>query len=90
MHAAEDRLRTLALVWGEPDRPVVVVGELLRVPPGPPTDEVDRLLAGLDDQERAVLAKLDRSGADGRWNGGPGPRRPWWPRACSRAATNAT
>ena len=72
VHAAEERLRTLALVWGEPDRPVVVVGELLRVPPGPPADEVDRLLAGLGDQERAVLARLDRSGVDGRWNGGPG------------------
>jgi Helicase conserved C-terminal domain len=72
VEAALGRLRELALVWGEPGRPVVVVGELLGVPPGPPADEVDRLLQGLDDQERAVLARLDQSGALGRWNGGPG------------------
>ena len=32
---ALDRLDLLALVWGEPARPVTVVAELLRVPPGP-------------------------------------------------------
>src|SRR4051812_22450706 len=37
---ALDRLRTLALVWGTPDRPVLVVRDLVRMPPGPPAEEV--------------------------------------------------
>ena len=71
--AALERLRTLALVWGTPDRPVLVVGELLRLPPGPPLDEVPGLLERLDPPARAILDHLAETGADGRWSGGAGP-----------------
>ena len=39
---AMERLESLALVWGSPRRPVLVVGDLLRLPAGPPADEVRR------------------------------------------------
>jgi hypothetical protein len=67
------RLRALALVWGTPDRPVLVANEVLRLPPGPPREEVPELLAALAPTERAVLDRLHESGADGRWSGGAGP-----------------
>lgn len=70
---ALQRLQDLALVWGEPPRPVLVVGDLLRLPPGPPVEEVPRLLEGLAPQARAVLDHLEETGADGRWGGGAGP-----------------
>ncbi len=71
-HAVE-RLELLALVWGSPTRPVLVVGELLRLPSGPPLDEVPGLLEDLAPQARAILDHLDDTGADGRWSGGAGP-----------------
>jgi hypothetical protein len=70
---ALERLESLALVWGSPPRPVLVVGELLRLPPGPPAEEVADLLDGLATQERAILDHLAETGADGRWSGGAGP-----------------
>ncbi len=70
---ALERLETLALVWGAPTRPVLVVGELLRLPPGPPSDEVPALLEDLAPAARAILDHLDETGADGRWGGGAGP-----------------
>jgi Helicase conserved C-terminal domain len=70
---ALDRLRTLALVWGTPDRPVLVVRELLGLPPGPPAEEAHRLLEHLDPAARAILDHLAETGADGRWSGGAGP-----------------
>ena len=70
---AVERLGSLALVWGSPTRPVLVVGDLMRLPPGPPPDEVTGLLEGLAAPARAILDHLEQSGADGRWNGGPGP-----------------
>jgi hypothetical protein len=71
--ATMERLRSLALVWGSPTRPVLVVGDLLRLPPGPPTDEVPGLLEDLAPPARAILDHLEESGADGRWSGGAGP-----------------
>jgi hypothetical protein len=71
--AALDRLRTLALVWGPADRPVLVVGELLRLPSGPPDDDVPQLLERLDSPARAILDHLADTGADGRWSGAAGP-----------------
>lgn len=73
MAAAVERLESLALVWGSPTRPVLVVGDLLRLPQGPPTDEVTGLLEALTPQARAILDHLDETGADGRWSGGAGP-----------------
>ena len=70
---ALDRLRTLALVWGLPDRPVIVVRDLLRLPPGPPADDVPALLDKLEDPARAILDHLADTRADGRWSGGAGP-----------------
>jgi hypothetical protein len=70
---ALERLESLALVWGSPSRPVLVVGDLLRLPPGPPADEVSALLGGLAPPARAILDHLDETGADGRWSGGAGP-----------------
>ncbi len=70
---ALDRLRTLALVWGTPDRPVLVVGDLVRLPPGPPADEVGGLLDQVEGPGRAILDHLAETGADGRWSGGDGP-----------------
>ena len=67
------RLRSLALVWGEPPRPVLVVAELLRQPEGPGVEESTTQLAALAPQARAVLDTLHRLGADGRWSGGSGP-----------------
>ena len=67
------RLQEVALVWGSPPRPVLVVGDLLRVPPGPPAEDLPPLLEGLTPQARAVLDHLDQTGADGRWSGKPGP-----------------
>ena len=67
---AIERLEGLALVWGAPTRPVLVVGDLLRLPPGPPTDEVPRLLEALAPPARAILDHLYETGADGRWSGG--------------------
>jgi hypothetical protein len=68
-----DRLRTLALVWGLPDRPVIVVRDLLRMPPGPPADDVPALLDKLEAPARAILDHLANTRADGRWSGGAGP-----------------
>jgi hypothetical protein len=68
-----DRLRTLALVWGSPDRPVIVVRDLLRLPPGPPADDVPALLDKLEGPARAILDHLADTRADGRWSGGAGP-----------------
>src|SRR5680860_912460 len=70
---AIERLESLALVWGSPRRPVLVVGDLLRLPPGPPTDEVTDLLAVLGPAARAILDHLEETRADGRWSGGAGP-----------------
>ena len=70
---AMERLESLALVWGSPRRPVLVVGDLLRLPAGPPDDEVPRLLAGLAAPARGILDHLDETGANGRWSGGAGP-----------------
>ena len=66
------RLEELALVWGTPPRPVLVVGDLLRVPPGPPAEEVPALLDGLSPPARAILDHLVLTGADGRWSGKAG------------------
>jgi hypothetical protein len=71
--AAVARLETLALVWGSPVRPVLVVGDLLRLPPGPPAEEVPGLLESLAPPARAILDHLEETGADGRWSGGAGP-----------------
>ena len=70
---ALDRLRGLALVWGTPPRPVLVVGDLLRLPAGPPPEEVPALLDGLAPASRAVLEHLEETGANGRWSGAAGP-----------------
>ncbi len=67
------RLRRLALVWGTPDRPVLVVGDLVRLPHGPPAERVQALLDELDPQGRAILDHLAETGADGRWSGAAGP-----------------
>ena len=67
------RLRTLALLWGPADRPVLVVNEVLRLPPGPPADEVPALLEGLAPPARTILDHLAETRADGRWSGGEGP-----------------
>ncbi len=67
---AIERLEALALVWGSPTRPVLVVGDLLRLPPGPPTEEVPSLLEALAPHARAILDHLHETGADGRWSGG--------------------
>src|SRR6195952_1714877 len=71
--SAIERLEALALVWGSPTRPVLVVGELLRLPSGPPPPEVPGLLAVLAAPARAILDHLDETGAEGRWSGGAGP-----------------
>jgi hypothetical protein len=71
--SAIHRLESLALVWGRPTRPVLVVGDLLRLPQGPPTREVAELLETIPAQARAILDHLDAFGADGRWSGGAGP-----------------
>ncbi|SDS46420.1 Helicase conserved C-terminal domain-containing protein [Nocardioides scoriae] len=70
---ALDRLLSLALAWGDPPRPVLAVSELLRLPDGPPVEEVPSLLEGLEPRARAILDHLAQTGADGRWGGGPGP-----------------
>ena len=67
------RVRARALVWGSPDRPVLVVRDLLRLPPGPPADEVAALLEKLDGPARTILDHLADTGADGRWSGAAGP-----------------
>ncbi len=64
------RLESLALLWGSPARPVLVVGDLLRLPPGPPAEEVPGLLEALAAPARAILDHLHATGADGRWSGG--------------------
>ncbi len=70
---ALERLHSLALVWGAPQRPVLVVGDLLRIPHGPPVDQVAELLGGLGAPSRAILDHLASTGSDGRWSGGAGP-----------------
>jgi Helicase conserved C-terminal domain len=70
---AMERLESLALVWGSPRRPVLVVGDLLRLPAGPPADDVAKLLDELATPARAILDHLDETGANGRWSGGAGP-----------------
>src|SRR3954447_2991078 len=70
---ALDRLRTLALVWGSPDRPVLVVREVLRLPDGPPPEEVPGLLERLEPPARTILDHLAETRADGRWSGAAGP-----------------
>src|SRR6478735_1134890 len=67
------RLRTLALVWGSPDRPVLVVREVLRLPDGPPAEEVPGLLERLEPPARTILDHLAETRADGRWSGAAGP-----------------
>src|SRR5688500_6072712 len=67
------RLESLALVWGSPRRPVIVVGDLLRLPAGPPADQVPGLLAALTAPAKGILDHLDETGANGRWSGGAGP-----------------
>ena len=67
---ATARLESLALVWGSPTRPVLVVGDLLRLPAGPPVEEVRPLLEALTPPARAILDHLHETGADGRWSGG--------------------
>ncbi len=67
------RLRSLALVWGPSDRPVLVVSEVLRTPDGPDPDEVPALLAQLEPPARAIVDHLLETGANGRWSGGAGP-----------------
>ena len=73
VHRAMERLESLALVWGSPRRPVLVVGDLMRLPAGPPTDQVAKLLGELAAPARAILDHLDETGANGRWSGGAGP-----------------
>lgn len=70
---ASARLRSRALVWGEPDRPVLVVGELLRLPAGPAFEDAQRLLQDLAPPAQAILTHLEETGANGRWSGGEGP-----------------
>ncbi len=70
---ALERLQSLALVWGSPTRPVLVVGDLLRLPPGPAAEEVPELLGALAPPARKILDHLYETGADGRWSGGDGP-----------------
>ncbi|HET7350784.1 MAG TPA: helicase-associated domain-containing protein [Marmoricola sp.] len=70
---ALDRLRALALVWGRPARPVLVVSEVLRLPAGPPVGKVPELLEAATPQERAIVEHLLEEDADGRWSGAPGP-----------------
>ena len=70
---AVERLESLALVWGSPVRPVLVVGDLLRLPAGPPADEVPGLLEILHPPARGILDHPEETGADGRWSGGAGP-----------------
>ncbi|MCW2848526.1 MAG: hypothetical protein JWR90_2500 [Marmoricola sp.] len=70
---ALERLESLALVWGSPTRPVLVVGELLRLPAGPPAGEVTALLEAASAPARQILDHLHETGADGRWSGGAGP-----------------
>ncbi|MEO5654189.1 MAG: helicase-associated domain-containing protein [Marmoricola sp.] len=70
---AEERLAALALVWGTPARPVLVVGDLLRMPEGLPVAEAAGLLEGLAPQGRAILDHLEEQRADGRWGGAAGP-----------------
>ncbi len=70
---ALERLTSLALIWGTPARPVLVVGDLLRLPHGPPAEEIPASLDHLPAPARAILDHLDRTGADGRWKGGAGP-----------------
>ena len=67
------RLEDRALVWGLPLRPVLVVGDLLRLPSGPPPDEVPRLLQAAHPAARELLETLALTGAQGRWSGGAGP-----------------
>src|SRR4051794_31143836 len=73
VEGALDRLRTLALVWGSPDRPVLVVREVLRLPDGPPPEEVPVLLERLEPPARTILDHLAETRADGRWSGAAGP-----------------
>ena len=70
---AMERLESLALVWGSPRRPVLVVGDLLRLPGGPPADHVAKLLGEVSAPARAILDHLEETGANGRWSGGAGP-----------------
>ncbi len=65
--AALERLTGLALVWGTPEalRPVTIVADIVGLPPGPPAEQVQRLLDGVDDRARAILAHLDESDAVG-------------------------
>lgn len=72
---ATSRLEAVALVWGTPLRPVLVVSELLRLPVGPPAEEVPGLLDATDPSARAILDHLDATNSDGRWSGGAGPTR---------------
>ena len=88
---AMERLESLALVWGSPRRPVLVVGDLLRLPPGPPADEVAKLLerAGRAGAGDPRPPRRDRRRTDA---GAVAPdRRPtWWLPACSSASTSGT
>ena len=88
---AMERLESLALVWGSPRRPVLVVGDLLRLPAGPPTDEVPEPAgragrSGAGDPRPPRRDRCERTVE--RWRR---DRRPtWWPPACSSASTSGT
>ena len=88
---ALERLESLALVWGSPRRPVLVVGDLLRLPAGPPTDEVAGLLDGAGSRRRGPSSTISTRPAR-TGDGAVAPDRPptWWPPACSSASTSGT
>ena len=67
------RLEQLGLLWGSPPRPVLVVGDLLRLPQGPPLEQVHELVESLAAPAHQILEHLRETGADGRWGGGAGP-----------------
>ncbi|GGF42053.1 hypothetical protein GCM10011519_14850 [Marmoricola endophyticus] len=63
---ALERLGDLTLVWGEPLRPVSVLGELLGVVQGASSDDAAELREGLSEPARAMLDHLDHEDAGGR------------------------
>ncbi len=71
--ATMERLELLGLLWGSPLRPVLVVGDLLRLPQGPPLAQVRELIEALGAPALHILEHLRETGADGRWGGGAGP-----------------
>lgn len=69
LDVATGRLAALALVWGQPARPVTVVADLLRVPPGVVEPDLEQISSAA----RAILDHLGATGADGihQRSGGP-------------------